>query len=625
LDFNLGIAPSMNADRKIIRIGGASGFWGDSAVAAPQLARAGVDFLVFDYLAELTMSILAGARAKDPNAGYATDFVSVAMKSVLREVASGSLRVVSNAGGLNPRACASALEALCAAEGVSLKIAVVEGDDALPKISQWREEARQDMFSKASFPEKVVSANAYLGALPVKAALDAGGQVVITGRCVDSAVTLGVLMHAFDWRTDELDKLAQGALAGHLIECGAQGTGGLFTDWGRVSDWANIGYPILECEADGSFVLTKPAGTGGLVEPAVLAEQLLYEIGDPQAYVLPDVVCDFSEVKFKQDGEHRVRASGAKGVGVPTNYKVSLTYEDGFRLTAMLIITGIDAAKKAQATGEAVLARTRAIFKRLKWADYTETLIEVLGAETQYGPHARTAHTREAVLRLSARHTDAKALGVFAREIAPAGTSWSAGTSGVGGGRVRPVPNIRLFSLLAPKSAFAPTVRIDEKSLEITIPAGEAWESGISKAMPSKPLMAGHLQGGSAGNSAGNTRAEAKPGPTVRVPLIKLAWARSGDKGNISNIGVIARKPQYLPLLTEQLTPEAVRAYLAHLVKGDVVRYALPGIDAFNFVLHEALGGGGMASLRVDPLGKGMAQMLLELSIEIPVTWGLHE
>ena len=372
-----------------LRIGGASGFWGDSALGAPQLAAAGIDYLVFDYLAELTMSILAGARAKDAALGYATDFVDVAMKSVLQQVAAKGIKVVSNAGGVNPRACAAALQKLCDAEGVTLKIAIVEGDDVLDRLPGLRQAGVTEMFSGAALPENILSANAYLGAIPIAAALQRGADVVITGRCVDSAVTLGPLIHEFGWvfDTDDveaLDKLAQGALAGHIIECGAQATGGLFTDWESVPDWANIGYPIIECHADGSFVVTKPANTGGLVTPAVVAEQMLYEIGDPAAYVLPDVVCDFTQVTLTQQGDasaHRVLVQGARGTPPTDCYKVSATYMDGWRAQATLLITGIDAAKKAQRSGEAILERTRGIFTRLKFADYLETRLEIIGAE----------------------------------------------------------------------------------------------------------------------------------------------------------------------------------------------------------------------------------------------------
>ncbi|HVQ16636.1 MAG TPA: acyclic terpene utilization AtuA family protein, partial [Vicinamibacterales bacterium] len=337
--------------QRTVRIGGASGFWGDSSVGAPQLVASGqIDYLVFDYLAELTMSILAAARQKNAALGYATDFVTVAMRAVLKDVVQRGIRVVSNAGGVNPQACAAALQTLAEELGVNVKIAVVTGDDVMPLIPQLREakEPVRELQSGVPLPERVVTANAYLGALPVKAALDAGANVVITGRCVDSAVTLGVLMHEFGWSVDDHDRLAAGSLAGHILECGCQATGGLLTDWDSVPDWAHIGYPIVECSFDGDFTVTKPAGTGGLVAPAVLAEPILYEIGDPSAYLLPDVTCDFTGVKLVAEGPDRVGMHGARGRAPTSTYKVCATYVDGFKLSAQLTIVGFDADAKAR-------------------------------------------------------------------------------------------------------------------------------------------------------------------------------------------------------------------------------------------------------------------------------------
>ena len=587
--------------QKIVRIGGASGFWGDSSVGAPQLVASGqIDYLVFDYLAELTMSILAGARLKKPELGYATDFVSVAMKSVLREVVSRGIRVVSNAGGVNPEACAAALAALAESQGLTLKIAVVLGDDVMPLMDGLRAQNPPvaELQSGAALPAQVLTANAYLGALPVKAALDAGAQVVITGRCVDSAVTLGVLMHEFGWSSEAYDQLASGSLAGHIIECGCQATGGLHTDWETVPDWAHIGYPIVECAADGSFVATKPAGTGGKVSPAVIGEQMLYEIGDPTCYILPDVVCDFSQVTLAQVGENRVKVSGCRGRAPTDSYKVCSTYLHGFKSSAQLTIVGLDAVAKARRTGEAILTRSGELIERLGLGPYSASLIEVLGAESCYGPHARAQHTREAVLRVTVTHPRKEALELFGREVAPAGTSWSPGTTGAGGGRATPSPSIRQYAFLLPKTALTPTVLIDGQAIGISQPGGEGTAQGLVQL-------------------AGPTYL-APETDCVELPLVRLAWARSGDKGDISNIGVIARRPEWLPLLRAQLTEASVGAYLAHLVQGKVRRYEVPGIHALNFVCEQALGGGGMASLRNDPLGKGMAQMLLSMPLRVP-------
>ena len=597
---------SDNNGNKVVKIGGASGFWGDSSVGAPQLVASGqIDYLVFDYLAELTMSILAGARQKKPELGYATDFVAVAMQAVLRDVVAKGIRVVSNAGGVNPQACAAALAALAAEQGVTLRIAVVRGDDVMPQLAELRSANPPvcEMQSGAALPKQVLTANAYLGALPIKAALDAGADVVITGRCVDSAVTLGVLMHEFGWASDNYDLLAAGSLAGHILECGCQATGGLFTDWDTVPDWPNIGYPIVECRADGSFVSTKPAGTGGKVTPAVIAEQMLYEIGDPARYILPDVICDFTHVALRTAGEHRVAVSGARGHPPTDSYKVCATHVDGFKTSAQLTIVGFDAVAKARRTGAAILERTSALLVKAGLAPYTATNIEVLGAESCYGPHARATQTREAVLRVTATHPRKEALDLLAREVAPAGTSWSPGTTGAGAGRASASPSIRQYGFLLAKSRLTPVVTIGDTSISVLQPPGQAAPT---------------TQWCSAPAAAPNSVEPATTSELLDVPLVRLAWARSGDKGDISNIGVIARDPRWLPLLRSQLTETAVAAYLAHLVKGKVTRFEVPGIHAFNFVCEQALDGGGAASMRNDALGKGMGQILLSMPLRMP-------
>ena len=582
-----------------VSIGGASGFWGDSVTGPLQLVASGrLDFLVFDYLAELTMSLLASARMKNAELGYATDFVSVAMRAVLKDALAQNIRIIANAGGVNPRGCAAALQALAAELGVSVRIAVVEGDDVMALLPALRGEGVRELQSARPLPDKVVSANAYLGALPIKAALDAGAQVVITGRCVDSAVTLGALMHTFEWRADDYDRLAAGSLAGHILECGCQGAGGLHTDWEAVPDWAHSGYPIAECRADGSFIVTKPEGTGGLVTTATVSEQLLYEIGDPARYVLPDVVCDFTQVTMTKTGEHRVEVRGARGLAPTPDYKVSATYADGYRATSQLTIVGIDADRKARHTAEAILERTRGLFRQLGLPDYSATHIETLGSAYLFGPHQPNVPRFESVMWLAVTHPNKQALELFAREIAPAGTSWAPGTTGAGG-RPSVVPAIKQYAFLIDKARVRARVTLlGEEGFDIAVPTGGATLEPSAAAQASVALP---------------------PGPTREVPLIELAYARSGDKGDTSNIGVIARRPEDLPLLRAQLTAEAVAAYLAHVVKGRVTRYDLPGIHALNFVCEQALGGGGMASLRNDPLGKGMAQVLLTMPVRVPV------
>lgn len=583
-----------------ISIGGASGFWGDSVTGPMQLVAAGrIDFLVFDYLAELTMSLLASARMKDPSQGYATDFVSVAMRAVLKDAMAKNIRIIANAGGVNPHGCGAALQALADELGVQVRIAVVEGDDVMPLLPALRDEGVRELQSDRPLPEKVVSANAYLGALPIKAALDAGAQVIITGRCVDSAVTLGALMHGFGWATDDYDRLAAGSLAGHILECGCQGAGGLHTDWEDVPDWAHSGYPIVECGADGVFIVTKPDDTGGWVTPATVGEQMLYEIGDPASYVLADVVCDFTQVTMMQVGEHRVEVRGARGRCPTPDYKVCATYVDGYRANGQLTIIGFDADRKARRTAEAILERTRGLFRRLGLPDYSATHIETLGSAYLFGPHQPAVPHVESVMWLAVANPSKQALELFAREIAPAATSWAPGTTGAGG-RPSVVPAIKQFAFLLDKARLHPRVTLlGGETIDVDVPIG-----GVPSEMPSASVAP----------MAATTTADL-PG---EVPLIALAYARSGDKGDTSNIGVIARRPEDLPLLREQLTEAVVAAHLAHVVKGRVSRYELPGIHALNFVCEQALAGGGMASLRNDALGKGMAQVLLAMPMRVP-------
>ena len=592
---------SSSANERRVRIGGASGFWGDTAIAAPQLVNGGqLDYLVFDYLAEVTMSIMAGARARDPNAGYATDFVQITMRQLLPQLKAQRIKVVANAGGVNPIACRDALQRVAREQGIELNIGVVLGDDLLPQAQAFREAGVTEMFSGAPFPSNIASINAYLGGYPIAQALGAGCDVVITGRCVDSAVTLGVMLHEFGWSLDDYDKLAQGTLAGHLVECGAQCTGGLFTDWHRVPDWENIGFPIVEAQVDGSFVISKVEGTGGLIDVNTVGEQLLYEIGDPRAYLVPDVTCDFTQVKFEQAGEQRVRVSGARGRAPTDTYKVSATFADGFRNAAFLTIGGDRAAEKARRTGETILNRTTRMLAALGLPAYSETRIEVIGAEDMFGAHARP-DSREVVLKLAVKSPSKASLDLFAREFAPAGTSMSPGTTGLVGGRPTPTPVIRLFSFLVPKRNVPVEIDVDGRRNAVAIPAAGGFA-------PSALPVAYRYDFPPAAAKAG----------WATVPLIRLAYGRSGDKGDKANIGLIARRPEYLPLIIGWVTPEHVAEHFAHNHPSRVERFDLPGFNAVNFLLHDVLGGGGMASLRTDNLAKAFAQVLLQMQVPVP-------
>ena len=584
------------ADR-VLRIGCASGFWGDTPEAIGQLVTKGnIDYLVFDYLAEVTMSLLARAHAKNPDAGYAPDFVQ-ALVPFLPEIKRRGIKVVANAGGVNPRGCREALAKAAKEAGIDVSIGVVLGDDLLQRADEMRATGVTEMFSGAAFPAKPMSMNAYLGARPIAAALDAGAEIVVTGRCADSAVALGPLMHEFGWTDADWDKLSQGSLAGHLIECGPQGTGGNFTDWRDVPGWDDMGMPIVEVSADGSFIMTKTDDTGGLVVPASAGEQMLYEIGDPRRYILADVICDWSDVTLEQAGDNRVLVKGARGLGRTGSHKVSATYADGWRSISTLTLAAIDAPAKAERVAQAVIDRCERLFRARNLGEFRQVSIEVLGAEASYGANAR-ARTREVVLKIGVAHDDRNAMQIFASEVAPMAISTAQGLTGLFAGRPKVQPVVRLFSFLHPKGETPVSVEVDGQAVPLTV-SSEVVE------LPAPSVRA-----------EGET---ADPGATaVQVPLVALAWGRSGDKGDIANIGIIARKPEYLPYIRKALSEDRVKAYFAHFCEGAVERFELPGTHSLNFMLHESLGGGGIASVRIDPQAKGYAQMLLDIAVSIP-------
>ncbi|MDB5914963.1 MAG: terpene utilization protein AtuA [Ramlibacter sp.] len=587
---------------RTVRIGGASGAWGDSPIGVPQLLGAQVDYLMMDFLSEVTMSLLARARMKDPAAGFPPDVIGY-LQPHLPAIAAGRVKVVTNGGGVNPIGCKQALEAACRAQGVSLRIAAVEGDDLLPLVEELRAEGVREWMRGEPLPRRLLTANAYLGALPIVAALAAGADIVVTGRCADSALALGILMHEFGWRSDDHDRLAAGSLVGHLLECGPQATGGIFTDWESVPDWAAIGYPIAECREDGRFAVTKPAATGGLVTPATVGEQVLYEVGDPAAYVLPDVVADFSQVRLAQAGPDRVEVSGVRGRPAPSRYKVSATFQDGFRATALLCIVGTDAARKAERTADALLERARMHLRARALPDFSATHVEVLGAEASYGSQSLARASREVVLRLVVDHADPKAMDSLAREVGSSGISFAPGTAALIGGRPKASPVVRLYTFLVDKARLpAPRVTVaDEAAFAVDVPRGEA--SPPPAAVP------------------GTEAAAADDGPLVEVALSRVAHARSGDKGDTSNVAILCRDPRFYAHLGRELTCERMRAHFGDAVQGPVERFEAPGLGAFNFVMQNALGGGGMATRRIDALGKAYGQRALEMRVQVPAHW----
>ena len=582
---------------KKIKIGCASAFWGDTSSAARQLVEKGnIDYLVSDFLAEMTMSILAGSKKNNPKMGYATDFIDQ-LSPLLEMIKSKKIKVISNAGGVNLNSCKEALEKIAHSLGVALNIATIIGDDLMSKKNELMSLNIKEMETDEALPNNLLSANAYLGAIPINEALKNNADIVITGRCVDSALVLGPLMYEFNWSSTDYDLLAAGSLAGHIIECGAQCTGGNFTDWKKVKGFENIGFPIIEVSSNGEFVVSKPENTGGLVSFGTVAEQFLYEIGDPGQYILPDVICDFRSVLIEEIDKDKVLVKGAKGFAPTINYKVSATFFDCYRSIGFLVIGGKDSAVKAQICGEAILKKTESLMRDNDIAPFDETLITVIGSNSIYGSKPSTnMDIKEVTLRIVVTHQDKSALRIFTKEIAQAATGMTPGVINYLGGRPKISPSIKLFSFLIDKNFLDINVITSTTRKKINIDE----HSSIFQRSPDQSDIS--IQGKY----------------TKEVPLISLAYARSGDKGDHANIGIIARKKEYLNHISASLSEKTVKNLFQHFCKGKVLKWHVPGINGINFLLKNSLGGGGMSSLRIDPQGKSYAQQLLEFPIKVP-------
>jgi hypothetical protein len=450
----------------MIRIANAQGFWGDSLEAPLAQLRGGpIDYLTLDYLAEVTMSILEKQHGRDPQAGYARDFVHMIERGA-PEIVERNVKVVANAGGVNPETCGEATAAALVRAGFPgrLKIGVVTGDNILGRLDDLiaRGIELRNMETGeplASIRERVRSANAYLGALPIAEALGQGAHIVITGRCSDVALSLGPTIHEFGWRDDEWNKLAAGVVGGHVIECGAQATGGnCQVDWDAMPDMAGIGYPILEAEPDGRFAITKHPNTGGRVSVAGVTEQLVYEIGDPRAYITPDVVADFTTIQLKQAGPDRVQFWGIEGRPATDFYKVSISYAAGFKAVGTMTYGWPDAYLKAKKADEILRTRLQRLGLRL---DALHT--EFVGANACHGELLSGEPPRdlaEVTLRVGARGNDSSALERFTRELAPLALNGPPVVTYPSGGRPKVEEVVAYWPALIPKSEVAPRISV---------------------------------------------------------------------------------------------------------------------------------------------------------------------
>jgi hypothetical protein len=440
--------------KQVVRVAAGQGFWGDDLDAPRRQVEGGpIDYLMLDYLAEVTMSILQKQKERDASLGYARDFVG-AMESVLPAVAERGVKVVANAGGVNPRACAAAVKVMAGERGHRLKIGVVTGDDLLGRLDELiaggHSLANMDTGAPLSTViDEVLSANAYIGSEPIVEALGKGASVVITGRSTDTALTMAPLRHEFGWGDSQWDQLAAGIIAGHIIECGAQCSGGnCLYDWRSIPDLANVGYPLVEANPDGSFVVTKHPKTGGRVSVQTVTEQLVYEMGDPHSYITPDVVADFTTIKLTAAGDDRVLVSGIKGRPPTDKLKVSIAYRAGFKAIGTLVYAWPDALEKAQLADRVLRER----LERLGLS-FDHILSEYVGATATHSALAGDQHNApEVQLRFGVRGPDRAAVERFTREIAPLVLNGPPSVTGFAGGRPKVEEIVAYWPALIDKS-----------------------------------------------------------------------------------------------------------------------------------------------------------------------------
>lgn len=592
--------------KRTIKIGNAGGYWGDDPSALMRQVSAGhLDYITMDFLAEITMSIMQKQQAKDPSLGYARDFITM-LRPVLKSVIEKKTTIITNAGGINPQGCARAIRALGEELGVSPKISIVYGDDILGSIDELRDQGAAftnmetgDDFSGVK--DKIEAANIYFGAAPVVAALKHDPDIIITGRVTDTGITLAAMIHEFGWSLNDWDKLAHGIVAGHIMECGTQATGGNFTDWERVHSFDEVGFPIVEVNPDGTFIVTKHENTGGLVSVDTVREQLFYEMGNPRAYITPDVIADFSTIVLRAAGNHQVKVSGVKGYAPTDLYKVSMAYEDGYKAQGSIIVSGPHARKKAEKFSE--------IFWKRCEGDFEETLTEYIGWNACQRSLVQSEDGNEILLRLGVRAKKKDMLSKFAKLVPSLILSGPPGVA-VLGGVPKPQKVVSYWPALIPKKICHPVIARYGKDALSDIELVKNTATGNFTATEKDAQIAEDIT---------QSVKECITGQDANWPRLQsICLARSGDKGDTANIGVMARSPLAYKFLKEYLTAGHIKNLFQELCKGRVTRYELPSMQGFNFLLDSALGGGGTKTLRLDAQGKTFAQALLAQRAPIP-------
>lgn len=589
-----------------IRIGNAGGYWGDDPTVLQRQVEGGkLDYITMDFLAEVTMSIMQKQRARNNDLGYARDFLGM-LEPILKKIVADNTKIITNAGGVNPVACAKAIYELGKSQDLDLKIAIVHGDDIMADVDNLMSQGAkftnmEDGRDFSEVKENIESANIYFGATAVVEALKHNPDIIITGRVTDTGITIAPMIHEFGWDPKDWNKIASGTVAGHLLECGAQASGGNFTDWEKVDSFDEVGYPIAEVYPDGSFVLTKHENTGGLVSVDTAREQLFYEMGNPKAYITPDVIVDFSTITLADDGKNRVKVTGVIGVEPTPFYKVSMAYRDGFKSIGSIMISGPNARKKSEKFAE--------IFWNKVGTDFIETGTEYIGHDACHRSMGHQADGTEILLRLGARAHDKDALRRFGKMIPSLILCGPPGVAVIGG-----VPKaaevVSYWPALIDKNLVHPKVSLFD---------GNLGEDTVVKETPFGNFDVTELKTEFAESVTEDVEsALSKTSNPNLVPISEIALGRSGDKGDMANIGVIARSPKAYEFLKSYLTPQLVKNWFQELCYGKVTRFELDRLRGLNFLLDQSLGGGGTQTLRTDAQGKTFSHALLRQRIEVP-------